>query len=149
MTRSEMIDQLIEEVSITALTEPTDYENAVDSASRETEWAFPVSTDFKTHWMMERAKRHLFFSLATQTARKFKVKQISLDHKFDHYFKLIKYMDEAFKEIVEERPDEFANVEAYKLFGSKIDAGFAYDPLGRDLTYGADQQVIVKPDETS
>jgi len=142
MTRDEMIAQLVEEVPLSALTNPTDYENAVDDASRETEWSFPVSTDFKIHWMKERAKRYLFFYLATQTAQKFKVKTISLNLKFDHYFKLIKYVDELFKEIVEERPDEFANVDAYKLFGSKIDAGFAYDPLGKDITYDADQEVI-------
>ncbi len=145
MTRDEMIAQLVEEVVDPALTDPTDYENAVDAAARETEWAFPVVTDFRIHWQMERAKRYLFFYLASKTARKFKIKQISLNQSFDHYFKLIDRMDEAFEKIVEDRPDEFASVDSYKLFGSKIDAGFAYDPLGRDITYKSDQQVIVKP----
>lgn len=145
MTRDEMVDQLVVEVPIGALTNPTDYENACAAAARETEWAFPVSTDFRIHWQMERAKRYLFFYLATQTAEKFKIKQVSLNQKFDHYFKLIDRMDKVFKEIVEDRPDEFASVDAYKLFGSKIDAGFAVDPLGRDITYKSDQRVIVKP----
>ena len=149
MTRTQIVKLLIEEVPLAALTDPTDYENAADAAARETEWAYPVSTDFKTHWTLERAKRHLFFYLATQTAHKFKVKQISLNMKFDHYFKLIGYMDKAFKEVVEERPDEFANVDPYTLFGSKIDAGFAYDPLGRDITYDSAQEVIVKPNGNS
>ena len=149
MTRTEMIKLLQEEVSLSALTDPTDYNNAADAASRETGWPFPVSTDFKTHWMLERATRHLFFYLATQTAHKFKVKTISLNHKFDHYFKLIGYMDKAFVEVVDQRPDEFAGVDSYKLFGSKIDAGFAYDPLGKDITYDSAQEVIVKPDGTS
>jgi len=145
MTRTEMMAQLVEEVPIDALTDPTDYENAVDAAARETEWAFPVSTDFKIHWQMERAKRYLFFYLATQTAQKFKIKQISLNQKFDHYFKLIDKLDKDFATVVDERPDEFASVDVYRLFGSKIDAGFAVDPLGRDITYRSDQQVIVKP----
>ena len=144
MTRIEFIDQLIAEVSIAALTNPADYENAADAASRET-WSLPVSGNFKIHWMLERGKRHLFFYLATQTAKKYKIKAISLNQKFDHYFKLIDYMDKAFEKIVEERPDEFAGVDPYKLFGSKIDAGFAYDPLGKDITYDAEQEVIVKP----
>lgn len=143
-----MIKKLVEEVPLAALTDPTDYQNAVDAASRETEWSFPVGNDFKTYWMMDRAKRHLFFYLAGQTAHKFKVKTISLNHKFDHYFKLIGYMDKAFQEVVEQRPDEFAGVDPYKLFGSKIDAGFAYDPLGKDITYDSAQEVIAKPDES-
>uniref|UniRef100_A0A6M3IT90 Uncharacterized protein n=1 Tax=viral metagenome TaxID=1070528 RepID=A0A6M3IT90_9ZZZZ len=147
MIRDEMIVQLIEEVAISALTDPTDYENACDAASRETEWSFPVSSNFRIHWMMERAKRFLFFYLATQTAQKFKVKQISLNQKFDHYFKMIEYMDKQFVEIIEQRPDEFADVDAYKLFGTKIDAGFSTDDLGRDTTYQSEQEIIFTPDE--
>ena len=149
MTRDEMIAQLVEEVPVSALTNPTDYENACDAAARETGWSFPVATDFKIQWQMERAKRYLFFYLATQTAQKFKVKQISLNQKFDHYFKIFEYMDKQFKEIIEERPDEFAGVDPYKLFGTKVDAGFASDAFGHDITYDSDQQVIFTPNENS
>lgn len=149
MTRAELIAQLVEEVSIAALTNPTDYENACDDASRDTGWAYPVAEGFKTLWQKERAKRYLFFYLASQSAHKFKIKQISLKDRFDNYLKLIKFMDAAFKEIQEERPDEFAGVNPFHMFGTKIDAGFATDPLGRDITYDVNQEVISSPDETS
>uniref|UniRef100_A0A6M3IET2 Uncharacterized protein n=1 Tax=viral metagenome TaxID=1070528 RepID=A0A6M3IET2_9ZZZZ len=144
MTKSEMIVQLQSEVAISALSD-SDFENACDDASRETSWSFPVSTDFKIFWMKERAKRALFFYLASQSAHKFKIKQISLNQRFDHYLKIIGYMDGQFKEIVEARPDEFGDVDVYKMFCTKVDSGFAYDGLGRDRTYDADQEVIFNP----
>ena len=149
MTRDEMIAQLAEEVPISALSDPTDFENACDDASREIGWAFPVSTDFKILWMKERAKRYLFFYLATQSAHKFKVKQINLNQRFDHYFKIIKYLDEQFKDAQETYVHEFADVSAFEMFAIKIDAGFAYGPTGKDITYDSEQEVIITPDENS
>jgi len=144
MTKAEMIVQLQSEVSISALID-ADFENACNDASRETSWAFPVSTDFKIFWMKERAKRALFFYLVSQSAHKFKIKQISSNQRFDHYFKLVELMDKQFKEIVEARPDEFGDVDVYKMFCTKVDAGFAYDGLGRDRTYDTEQEVIFNP----
>ena len=146
MTKDELIVLLKAEVVISALVD-ADYSNACDDASRETTWAFPVSTNFKILWMKDRAKRALFFYLASQSAHKFKVKQISLNQRFDHYLKLIEYMDDQFTEAVEAYPAEFGDVDIYKMFGTKVDAGFATDGLGRDITYDAEQEVIVTPDE--
>ena len=146
MDKTELIILLQSEVNISALT-ATDFENACDDASRETTWAFPVSSDFRIYWMKERAKRALFFYLASQSAHKFKVKQISLNQRFDHYLKLVEFMDTSFKEIIESRPDEFGDVDTYKMFGTKIDAGFATDALGRDITYDEDQEVGVFPSD--
>jgi hypothetical protein len=141
MTKAELIALLVLEVKISTLTNP-DFENACNDAGRETGWGYPVTSDFRIQWTKERAKRHLFFYLMSQSAHKFKVKQVSLNQRFDHYLKIIEYMDKQFEAVVNERPDEFANVDTYKLFGTKIDAGFAYDPIGRDITYDSDQEVI-------
>jgi hypothetical protein len=128
--------------------ELVDYENALNDAMRETGWTLPTTTDFRIHWLKMRAKRHLFFYLATESARKFKVKQFSLDQRFKHYMLLIKDMDEKFEAAKEEHPEEFTNAESYALFGSKIDAGFSYDQFGNDTTYDVEQEVIITPSDS-
>ena len=132
--------------SLATYLESEDYENALSDAKRETGWS-TFTTNFKEHWIKMRAKRHLFFYLASETARKFKVKQFSLDQRFKHYMLLIKRMDEEFKEAQEEHPEEFTSADPSALFGSKIDAGFAYDEFGRDITYDSDQNVIITPSD--
>ena len=140
---------LIEEEvkSLSTYLDTEDYDNSVDDALRETGWSFPTSVDFKTHWIKMRAKRHIFFYLATESARKFKVKQFSLDQRFKHYFELIKVMDKEFKDAKEEHPEHFTDADPSALFGSKIDAGFAYDVFGNDITYETDQKVIITPSD--
>ena len=124
-----------------------DYTNAVDDAGRETGWSFPVDDDFEAYWMKQRAKRHLFFYLLSESAVKFKVEQINLQHKFDHFKILIKDMDQKFEAIQESRPEKFAGVDAFKMFGTKIDAGFSADHVGRDTTYSDDNEVVFTPTE--
>jgi hypothetical protein len=125
-----------------------DYENALNDALRETGWTLPTAVNFRLHWLKMRAKRHLFFYLASESARKFKVKQFSLDQRFKHYMLLIKEMDAEFETAKEEHPEEFTNAESYALFGSKIDAGFSYDQFGNDITYDAEQKVIITPSDS-
>lgn len=126
-----------------------DYENAADDASRETGWSFPVSGNFKEYWIKQRMKRHLFFYLYTESAHKFKYKQINLQHRFDHYHTMLfgkDGMDTKFVEAMEERPDLFAGVSISHLFGTKVDAGFQYQPqTGRDTTYRDDNVVVFGP----
>lgn len=147
MTQSEMEEKIEEEVKgLSTHLGGEDYTNACNDASRETGWAFPVSTDFKIQWMKERAKRHLFFYLFSESAHKFKYEQINLQHRFDHYEKIIKMMDTKFEEVQEANPAEFANVEVFNLFGTKADAGFQYDPVtGKDTTYNDGNKVVFSP----
>jgi len=147
MTNAELLALLKQEVKglTSYLTDPTDYDNAIDDAERETGWTMPISGSFKEYWIKQRAKRHLFFYLYSESAHKFKYKQISLQHRFEHYGKMIKDMDVAYLTAIEERPDLFAGVSISHLFGSKIDAGFAYDSTGRDITYRDNQLVNFGP----
>lgn len=126
-----------------------DYDNACNDASRETGWTFPVEGDFKIYWFKQRAKRHLFFYLLSESAVKFKVEQINLQHKFDHFKILIKDLDTKFENIQESRPEMFAGVDAFKLFGTKIDAGFSSDGVGRDTTYSDQNEVVFTPTENN
>lgn len=128
--------------------DPVDYANSLNDSLRETGWTLPTTSDFRIHWIKMRAKRHLFFYLATESARKFKVKQYSLDQRFKHYMVLIGNMDKEFEAAKEEHPEEFTNAESYALFGSKIDAGFSYDQFGNDTTYDAEQEIIITPSDT-
>ena len=60
---------------------------------------------------------------------------------------MIDDMDKVYVEAVEESPHLFEGVDAYKMFGSKIDAGFSSNELGEDTTYEDDNAVIVTPTE--
>lgn len=149
-TQAEMITLITAEVKgLSSYLADADYTNATNDASRETGWSYPVTGDFKIYWMKQRSKRHLYEYLLTESAHKFKYEQINLNQRFDHYSKLIKRMDEDFVNIQESRPDQFANVDTFKLFSTKIDAGFAYMPqTGQDITYSSNQQVNFGPKES-
>jgi len=147
MTKNEIIILAKQEVKgLSAHLVNEDYDNAADDASRETGWSFPISGNFKELWTKQRVKRYLFFYLYTESAHKFKYKQANLQHRFDHYDKMLKKMDEAYLQAVEERPDLFAGVSISHLFGTKIDAGFQYQSLtGRDTTYRENNIVVFGP----
>ncbi|GAH12958.1 unnamed protein product [marine sediment metagenome] len=127
-----------------------DYDNAITSAEQDTGWSMPVTDDFKIKWMRQRAKRHLFSYRRDESADKFKYKQLSLNQRFDHFFRLIENMDRIFEKAKEESAFEFAGVGALNLFGTKVDAGFAYEEqTGRDMTYSSSNEIIIHPDENS
>jgi len=149
MTRDELIMKLQQEVKgLTSYLATPDYENAVDDALRDTGWSLPNSTVFKIQWMKDRAKRHLFFYLQTESAHKFKFEQINLQQRFQHYTILIKTMDEDFEKAKLENVHEFAGVDSFKIFGTQVEPGFAYEPeTGRDVTYDDDQEVLFGPNE--
>lgn len=128
--------------------EPQEYEEIKNTVVRETGWAFPVSGNFKEFWTLKRGVRHALALLLVEAAAKFKYKQINLQHRFEHYQQLVKDEDEQFKAAIEENPAEFGGVEIYKMFGTKVAAGFSYDIFGRDTTYSKSNRVDFSPDET-
>jgi len=152
MEKDELIATLVAEVkTLTSyLTNPDDYENAIADAQRETGWILPVTTDFRIFWFKNRAKRHLFFYLLSASAYKFKFENINLQQRFSQLKELVKMMDEEFIAIQDSNPTEFASVDSFRLFGSKIDAGFLNESqTGIDLTYDDDYNVVqIKPDES-
>jgi len=151
MTRDEMITQIQAEVKgLSSSLATADYGNAIDSAERDTGWSLPQTVAFKIKWLMERSKRHLFFFLLSESASKFRFKAIFLQHKFEHYRLIIADMDKRFAEAQEEFAFEFADVSAYEMAGTKIDAGFSYESLtGRDTTYDENNKVLIHPNENS
>jgi hypothetical protein len=124
-----------------------DYTKAVEQAQRDCGWDLPQTTDFRVTWLLRRAKRHLFNMLWTESAHKFKYKQINLQQRFEHYGSLVRFEDREFNKAIEENPAEFAGVSVFKMFGTKIDAGFAYDHYGNDETYDPDQIVNTFPND--
>ena len=147
MTKDELITKLQEESKdLSSYLSSDDYSNAADRASYDTGWAYPVSTSFRITWQLQRSFRWLYFYLLNNYATKFKFEQINLQQRWEHFRQMIKDIDEQFEKAVQENPAEFADVDTYKMFGTKIDAGFAYENgTGRDITYDEDQEVIVKP----
>lgn len=144
----EILEQEVKGLS-TALVDE-DYTNAVRDAQMETGFSLPLDdTSFEFYWLKERAKRHLFFYLYSESAHKFKVDQINLQHRFEHYRVLIELMDKKFEAIMESEPTKFANVSTVNMFGTKFDAGFSYQSqTGIDTTYGTGNKVVVTPSET-
>lgn len=127
-----------------------DYSNAIDQAERDTGWSMPQTAAFNLKWMIERSKRHLFFFLLSESASKFRFKEIHLQQRFEHYRELIDKMDKDFEKAQDEYAFEFAGVSAYQQMGTKIDAGFAYQPqTGRDYTFDDDNIVLIHPNENS
>ena len=109
-TLEQFVDQLQLKMGVTAeaLTEEA-YENAATSALMELGWSLPVSHPLKAYWALERAVRHSIFILSVEAARKFRYKQIHLNHRFEHYNKLIEAMDLAFEKAKEANPELFAD----------------------------------------
>ena len=148
MVREELINTIRREImGLSSNFEQDDYDNAVNEAERETGFA-AADTAFRIRWLKERAKRHLFFSMQTAAADDFKYKAFNLQHRFDHYIRMVRQMDKDFKEVQESYPHEFAQVNAVQALGTKIDAGFSYDSVGQETTYDDNQQVIVNPTDS-
>lgn len=123
-----------------------DYTRAVDAAVRETGYATTSTNATKIHWLVERSKYALFGMLLSESAHKFKVKQYSLHHRFEHYLALRKYMDEQYTAYLADMPvDPDSPVH---IGGMKIDAGFSYDgDTGIDTTYSDENLVMFTPGE--
>ncbi|MDD2277397.1 MAG: hypothetical protein PHP56_12795 [Smithellaceae bacterium] len=135
MTSSELITLLTAEIKgLSVDVVSADYTNAVSEAQLETGWTLPVTDNFQVLWIKRRAKRHLIYMLCTESARKFKVDQISLGDRFKHYVEIIKMEDRAFKEAMEDRPDLFCGISAQAYFGQQVGTCHAYDELGREIT---------------
>ncbi|MFZ3044700.1 MAG: hypothetical protein WA151_02200 [Desulfatirhabdiaceae bacterium] len=135
MEKEELIVLLTDDVSIGGYLLYDDILEACDDAAADTGWVFPVDDTFCVRWTKQRARRHCYFKLWSQSASKFKVEQVNLNQRFDHYGKLIDQLDLEFTKVVEDNPEKFAGVETYKMFGTVAGPGFKYDELGRDITY--------------
>jgi hypothetical protein len=107
-------------------------EQAAKKSMLELRWVYPIQDSFKEYWAIERGKRHALAILLNVSAHKFKYKQINLNQRFDHYFKLLKSMDEEFAKVIDDYPTIFPGVETEHGFTSYIPAGFEEDFLGRD-----------------
>uniref|UniRef100_A0A6M3J8E4 Uncharacterized protein n=1 Tax=viral metagenome TaxID=1070528 RepID=A0A6M3J8E4_9ZZZZ len=151
MTKDEMITQLQQEVKgLTAYLGSEDYTNACDDAAKETGWSFPVSNSTAIYWQKQRSLRHLLSYLLYESAHRFKYKMINLQHRFEHYKTLIEMMDKKWEAAKDELIVELAGVSGYQFFGTKVDAGFAYEEqTGRDITFDTEQIVIHHPNENS
>jgi len=146
MTEPELIVVLTREISdLSSQFDSDDYADAVDSSEMDTGFSLPTTNTFQIKWLKDRAKRALIYLLLTKNADKFRVKQIHLQHRFEHYLALIKIMDEEFDKAQIEYLYEFAQVDPIQAFGHKVDAGFAYDQFGRDITYSEEELVNVTP----
>jgi hypothetical protein len=146
MTKDELVILVRQEMKgLSTQFEEEDYINAVEDALRDTGWTLPETNATKLKWIKDRTKRHLFFMMVTVSAHKFKFKQYNLQNRFEHYFKLIEKMDEAWSIF---QTEELLTLEGAGGFGTKIAAGFSYDEFGRDTTYGSENVVTINPSDS-
>lgn len=149
MTKDEVITLVTRQImELSTKFDDDNYSDAVDEAERELGFSCPVTTAFQIRWMVHRTKRALISFLLTGAAKKVRYEQINLEQAFGNYRTLLKDMDEEFRQALKENPYEFAGVSACQMFGTKIDAGFQYEPVtGVETTYTDDNQVIITPTE--
>jgi hypothetical protein len=121
------------------------YTLVCDQAAQELGWSYPMTSPTKIFWMVKRATRHAMYLLLVASANKFKYKQVNLQHRFEHFQKLIADMDKEFEAALATDTAIFAGVDSFRMFGTKIDAGFAYDLVGGDVTYNSDRFVNFSP----
>jgi len=151
MTEADLITRVTQEIKgLSSNFVTADYINAVDSAQEETSFALPNTINAQIRWLVQRTKRYLIHALWVQNATKFKVKQLSLNQKFEQLGKLIEEMDKEFA--AAQAAYDFGmevpaiTAPAWAFFSHKIDAGFLNDPTtGQDLTYTDDNEVIITP----
>lgn len=115
------------------LLETNERTEALKNALDELGWSLPLNNPKKEYWVKERSKRHCFDVLRSESARKFRYKQINLSHKFEHYDKMIESMDQAFLKALDEDP-VLVNIDSDTLF-TYIGPGFYYNSTGQDITY--------------
>ena len=146
MTKEELVVRL--QRGMRSQANDLDYEDYIDSiedAEQDLGWSFPQTEGFRLKWLRLRSIRHLLYFLQTGAARKFRFEGAHLHQRFAHYSKLVEQMDKEFAVAVEENSHLFAGVDAHKMFGYKIDAGFSSNELGQDTTYYNDNEVIIEP----
>lgn len=155
MTKSELITLLTAELgSLASDLGSEDYENGVAAAERETGFSLPQSLNFRIEVLRKRSTRHIIYFLLLSASRKFRAEGFHLDQRYKHYREIVKDLDDEYQKLLEDYPDQFLDAitvsdDAYKMFGSQIDAGFSTDGLGRDTTYTDDNEIIVTPNEGS
>lgn len=133
--------------SLAALITDDGYVLVCDQAAQELGWSYPITVPAQAFWMVKRATRHALNILRLASAHKFKFKTVNLQHRFDHYYKLIEIMDEEFEKAVNGDLALFAGVDSFRMFGTKIDAGFTYSSFGVDRTYDVEALVNFSPTE--
>lgn len=129
--------------------EHDDYYDAIEDAEQDLGWTLPQTDGFKLKWLTKRSIRHLLFLLQTGSARKFRFEGAHLHHRFKHYSTMIESMDKEYEKAVEENPHLFEDVDAFRMFGYKADAGFSSNELGEDTTYYDDNEIIIEPNSNS
>jgi len=144
MTEDEAIDALkIGRLKgLTDLFDDDELTEVMRTTERETGWTLPLEGNSRITWFLRRATRHALYLLLVMNANKFKYKQINLQQRFEHYLKLIEMEDNAWlaAELPLDTPED-----RIAVFGSVASAGFAYDDLGRDMTYDPSNRVIINP----
>ena len=133
--------------SLATLISEDGYVLVCDQAAQELGWSYPVTVPTKALWMIKRATRHAINILRIASAKGFKFKQVNLQHRFEHYHKLLEEMDKEFEEAVNGDLALFAGVDSFRMFGTKIDAGFTYNSFGLDMTYDVSALVNFSPKE--
>ncbi|MFA5394426.1 MAG: hypothetical protein WC346_00220 [Methanogenium sp.] len=131
--------------SLAALITEDGYELVCNQAEQELGWSYPITDPTRLFWVVKRATRHALNLLKIASANKFKYKQVNLQNRFEHFQKLIEDMDKEFEEAMSSDIGLFAGIDSYKMFGTKIDAGFAYTRMGKDVTYNSDRYVNFAP----
>jgi hypothetical protein len=131
MEKSELITLVLGDASLGDYLTSGEVDECCDEMIGDTGWAFPLSGSFQEYWGKLRTKRHGYFRLWAGSVRKFKVEQIHLGERFQHYGKMIEFMDLRFDKMMEE---DLSMIDTYERFGTIARPGIEYDIAGNDIT---------------
>lgn len=134
----ETSEQLISEVKLSLgssseLIGAEGYEFVVSQALNELGWSLPVDGK-KAYWAVQRGKRHCLDILRTQSAHKFRYKDLSLNHRFNHYNAMVENLDKKFEKALDTDPDLLDIADMFRVFGTYVENGFVYDQYGNDIS---------------
>lgn len=135
----ETVDQLSLKIRVSMgsskeLLEPEEYNFASSQALNELGWSLPINDPKRIYWIIERGKRHSLDILRTQAANKFRYKDLSLNHRFNHYNSLINDLDAKFEKALDTDPDLLGISDMFMVFGTYIENGIVYDQYGNDIS---------------
>lgn len=105
---------------------------AVEQALSELGWTIPETDNKKCYWIIERTKRYIIDILLIESAHKYKYDKISLQQRFEHYYKLIDLMDKKFNTAVNDDVELFTTT-TLGFVADYIPSGFTYNGVGESV----------------
>lgn len=148
MTIDDVKEQLLLKLrGLKDLFEDEELDQAITDALGELGLSDPPSTNKASYWFLRRCYRNCIEMMMTESAHKFKYKQINLQNRFEHYIRILKREDEAWKEVEADVLLEVSGLGNSSGFGSYLGSGLHYSPTGKQILFQKTPTSDIFPNE--